>query len=108
MEVRGLSSIRMKKSSKNPEKEIKNIIFQFLDSKSYKLFVFGSRATGKAQKYSDYDVGILGKKAVPWSKVVLIEEALEESDLPYKVDVVDFSLVSSKFKKVALSKIEKL
>jgi len=98
----------MKKSSKNPEKEIKNIILQFLDSKSYKLFVFGSRATGKAQKYSDYDVGIWGKKSLSSKTKVLIEETLEESDLPYKVDIVDFSLISSKFKKVALSKIKKL
>ncbi len=98
----------MKKISENPEKEIKNIIFQFLDPKEYQVFIFGSRVTGKAQKYSDYDVGIRGKKSLPSKIKVLIEEALEESDLPYKVDIIDFSLVSPNFKKVALSKIKKL
>ncbi len=98
----------MKKKSKNPEKEIKNIIFQFLDPKEYQLFIFGSRATGKAQKYSDYDVGIRGKKSLSSKTKILIEEALEESDLPYKVDLVDFSLVSPNFKKVSLLKIKKL
>jgi len=90
------------------EAEIKKIIFQFLNPKDYQVFIFGSRVTGKAKKFSDYDVGIFGKKPVPWHVLSEIEEALEESDLPYKVDVVDFSLVTSNFKKVALLKIKKL
>jgi len=90
------------------QKEIKKIVFRFLDSKKCQAFVFGSRATDKAKKYSDYDIGVSGKKSVPWQKLALINEALEESDLPFKVDVVDFSLVSSDFKKVALSKVKKL
>jgi len=98
----------MAKISKKVEKEIKRIIFRFLNPKEYQVFIFGSRATGKAKKYSDYDIGILGKKPVPSQIIVLIEEAFEESNLPYKVDIVDFSLVSSKFKKIALSKIKKL
>ena len=88
--------------------EIKEIIFRFLDSKKYKIFVFGSRASGKAKKYSDYDIGIIGKKSVPWHILAEIEEALEESDLPYRVDIVDFSSVSNDFRKVALTKIKKL
>jgi len=34
-----------------------------------------------------------------------IESAFEESDIPYKIEVVDFSLVSERFKKIALQKI---
>ena len=98
----------MKRVLNNSEKEIKDIIFQFLDPKQYQVFIFGSRATGKAPKYSDYDIGIWGKKPLPPKIKILIEEALEESDLPYTVDVVDFSLVPSNFKKVALSKIKRL
>lgn len=90
------------------EKKIKKIIYQFINPKEYTVFIFGSRATGKARKYSDYDVGISGKNSIPSEVKILIEEALEESDLPYKVDVVDFSLLPTKFKKVALSKVKKL
>ena len=93
---------------KKPEEEIKRIIYRFLNPKEYQVFVFGSRATGKAKKFSDFDIGILGKKSVPSIAKFLIEEALEESDLPYKVDIVDFSLVSNNFRKVALSKIKRL
>jgi len=94
--------------SKKVELEIKKIIFQFLDPKKYKVFIFGSRAKGKAKKYSDYDIEILGKKPLPSYLKVLIEEALEESDLPFKVDIVDFFNVSEDFKKVALKNIKKL
>ena len=90
------------------ELEIKKIIFQFLDPKKYKVFIFGSRVKGKARKYSDYDIGILGKRPLPSYLKVLIEEALEESDLPFKVDIVDFSKVSEDFRKVALKNIKKL
>ena len=90
------------------EKEIKKIIFHFLNPLEYKVFIFGSRASGKAKKFSDYDVGIKGEKAIPGHIKVMIEEALEESDIPQKVDIVDFSLLSSNFKKVSLSKIKEL
>ena len=88
----------MTKTKQSPENEIKNIIFQFLDPEEYGVFIFGSRATGKAKKYSDYDIGILGTKSVPLNILAKINEALEESNLPYRVDVVDFSLVSKDFK----------
>lgn len=90
------------------EQEIKNIIFRFLDQKKYRVFIFGSRATGKAKKFSDYDMGILGKKPLSSDIKISIEEALEESDIPYTVDIVDFSLVSPTFKKTALAEIKYL
>lgn len=99
-------SLFMSKSQE--EKQIKEIIFRFLDPEKHQVFIFGSRALDRAKRYSDYDIGIWGKKSVPSVKKVLIEEALEESDLPYKVDIVDFRLVPQKFKAIALSKIKKL
>lgn len=93
---------------KDVEKELKEIIFRFVNPLEYKVFIFGSRSTGRAKKYSDFDIGIIGKKSVPWRILSLIEEAFEESDLPYKVDIVDFFLASQGFREVALSKIKKL
>jgi len=85
--------------------EIKKIIYSFLDPKEYRVFVFGSRTTERARKFSDIDIGIKSSKPIPWWKLSAIEEAFEESDLPYTVDVVDFNLVSEKFRQVAESKI---
>ena len=98
----------MKAALKNEEKAIKDIILRFIDPNEYQVFIFGSRATGKAGKFSDYDIGIEGKKPIAWKTLSLAEEAFEESDIPVKVDLVDFSLVSDKFRKIALSKTKKL
>ncbi len=98
----------MKTILNNEEKNIKDIVFQFIDPNEYKIFIFGSRATGAAKKFSDYDVGIIGKKPVEWKVLSLADEAFEESDFPFKVDIVDFSFVSDKFRKTALLKIKEL
>ena len=84
------------------EKEIKKIIFKRLSPREYKIFLFGSRAASKNRPFSDYDIGVLGSRALPTQSISLIEEELEESDIPYKVDVVDFYNVRPEFKKVAL------
>ena len=95
-------------AAKAAEKEIKNILQKYVDFKKHKVFIFGSRARGKARKFSDYDIGVIGRKPLDLKKIALIKGELEESDLPYRVDVVDFSTVSKNFKNIALSKIKKL
>ena len=87
------------------KKKIKNIILNNLPSGEFKVFLFGSRAIGNNSKWSDYDIGISGKRKLPISILAKIYNELEESDIPYKVDLVDFSNVSDKFKKSAMSKI---
>lgn len=98
----------MKTILNKEEKDIRDVVFKFIDSNEYKIFVFGSRATGKARKFSDYDIGVEGKKPIAWETMALAKEAFEESDFPFKVDLVDFSFVSDKFRKTALLKIKKL
>ncbi len=98
----------MPKNLTKTEKKIKEIVYSFLDPKKYAVFVFGSRATNKAKRFSDYDIGIIGEKPLPWHLLAEIKEAFEESDLPYKIEIVDFTNVSRNFKKIALKKIKKL
>jgi uncharacterized protein len=84
---------------------IKEIIFSVIDKNEYKVFMFGSRAAQKFKNYSDVDVGILGKK--PLGKLYYkIINLIEESVIPYKVDIVDFALVDEQFKNIALQEIE--
>ena len=84
--------------------QIKTIIRKHLPDPAYKIFVFGSRAEGdKHRKFSDVDVGILGPTQLEFMTKFNIEEDLENSDIPYLVDVIDFSKVNSKFKEIALS-----
>jgi predicted nucleotidyltransferase len=63
-------------------------------------WVFGSRATATAQRYSDLDLALEAEK--PLSPDVLgdIAEALSESDLPCKVDVIDLRSVDPAFRAI--------
>lgn len=89
-------------TQKQIENDIKKIIFKHLSPQKYQIFVYGSRATGRARKWSDYDIGIMGKSPIPKTLLWKTEEELEESDLPVIVRVVDFAKVDKEFKQVAL------
>jgi len=90
---------------KKLKNEIKSIIFRYLDPTETKAFLFGSRATGINVKFSDIDLGFESDKKIPYRVVSDIEEEFENSNLPYSVDVVDFSKVSNNFKAVAMKNI---
>jgi len=90
---------------KNLNNQIKTTVKKYLPGGDYKLFIFGSRATGESQQFSDLDLGILGPKMIPGHIKVKIEEELENSRIPCKIDVVDFKRVSDQFRDLALKKV---
>jgi len=62
--------------------------------------VFGSRVTGTAKKYSDIDLVIVGSEKISPTTLSLLKEAFQESDLPFRVDVLDWHSISQEFQKV--------
>lgn len=87
---------------------IRAIVRNHLPDPSYRVFLFGSRATGTARKFSDVDVGILGKKSVPGHVVEYIREDLENSNIPYIVDIVDFTTTDPSFRNLAMQNVHYL
>ena len=67
-------------------------------SPAVRAWVFGSRATATARRYSDLDLALEGENALSTDLLGDIAEALSESDLPYKVDVVDLRSVDPAFR----------
>ena len=61
---------------------------------------FGSRVTSAAKPYSDLDLAIAGSAALQADELRLLREAFENSDLPIRVDVVDWNAISSSFREV--------
>jgi uncharacterized protein len=61
---------------------------------------FGSRFKRTAKHYSDLDLAIVGSGKLPFKKISALRIAFEESDLPYRVDVLDWHSISPEFQKV--------
>ncbi|MBI3589722.1 MAG: nucleotidyltransferase domain-containing protein [Candidatus Liptonbacteria bacterium] len=78
-------------------KEVKKVVATHL-SKEYRMVLFGSWAKGDALETSDIDIGILGRKEVPWGVMVKILEEVENIPTLRKVDVVDLNSVSGDFR----------
>ena len=68
-----------------------------------RVSVFGSRAHGGARRYSDLDLALEWQRPLDPDVIGRIAEALSESDLPYKVDLVDLALVDPAFRACVLS-----
>ena len=65
-----------------------------------RAWVFGSRATGTARRYSDLDLALEADRPLDWATLADIAEALSESDLPIKVDVLDLRAVEPSFRRL--------
>jgi len=84
---------------------IKKILFSKLDQTKDKVFIFGSWAIGNNRKFSDIDIGIESKNPKIDNLISHLKEDLEESDIPYMIDLVNFKDTTKQFKQVAKQKI---
>lgn len=66
----------------------------------YEVWAFGSRAKRTAKEYSDLDLAIITDQPLGLSLSADIANAFEESDLPIKVDVVDWATTSENFRQI--------
>jgi predicted nucleotidyltransferase len=64
------------------------------------VWAFGSRATGRSKKYSDLDLCIKASHPLSLDVMSALAEDFSESDLPWKVDLVDWHSISDAFKAI--------
>jgi type I restriction enzyme S subunit len=64
------------------------------------VWAFGSRATGHARRHSDLDLALSGEGPLPPALLSQLAEAFDESDLPWKVDLLDWATTSAEFQAV--------
>ena len=67
---------------------------------------FGSRVKWTAKDYSDLDLAIVGSKPLTLRQGHRLAEAFEESDLPIRVDVLDWHTISEEFKRIITAEYE--
>jgi predicted nucleotidyltransferase len=74
--------------------ELRGMVLAALGEHDAAVWLFGSCARGDVRHMSDIDVGILPRGELPASFFATLAEAIEESTIPYYVDIVDLRKVA--------------
>ncbi|MBF0612263.1 MAG: nucleotidyltransferase domain-containing protein [Magnetococcales bacterium] len=64
----------------------------------HEVWAFGSRVKGTAREYSDLDLCVISDKPLDFGLQGDLLDDFAESDLPWKVDVVDWATTSASFR----------
>lgn len=78
--------------------EVRRIVLEALAPYPVRVYLFGSWSRGEARRTSDVDVALLSRTALPAWLVSRLRERLEESHVPYQVDLVDLSQTDPAFR----------
>jgi hypothetical protein len=76
---------------------LKDMARDVFEGEEVTVILFGSRAREDYLETSDVDVGVFPKGKMDKSKIALLRERIENSNIPYKVDVVDLSQAFKEF-----------
>lgn len=64
------------------------------------VWAFGSRVKGSARPTSDLDLCILGETSVGFTVLGRLMDGFSESNVPYKVDVIEWATIGPEFRDV--------
>ena len=79
-------------------KRVEHIVRRALSPHRANVYLFGSWARGLQRPASDIDVAIEGSGPLPPGVLAGLREALEESTIPYPVDIVDLADTEADFR----------
>ncbi len=82
--------------------QVRDIVLRYLRGHAARVYLFGSHAKGAPRRSSDVDVAIEPKATLPSGLLAELREALEESTVPWRVEVVDLSETDAAFRERVL------
>ncbi|MGF1639364.1 MAG: nucleotidyltransferase family protein [Rhodospirillales bacterium] len=82
--------------------EIRTIVLRHLRGRAAAVYLFGSHAAGTAGRFSDVDVAVDAEAPIPESVWAALAEALDDSTVPWRVDLVDLGRVDPEFRRRVL------
>jgi predicted nucleotidyltransferase len=74
------------------------MVLDALGERDAAVYLFGSHARGEVRHASDIDIAILPREDLPVAFFAELAETIEESRIPYEVDLVDLRRVSPAFR----------
>ncbi len=78
---------------------VQNILHKHLQN-NITVWVFGSRATWQTKDSSDLDLALEGQQKIEHNILLDLESDFEQSDLPWRVDIVDTHAITPTFAKI--------
>lgn len=66
------------------------------------VWAYGSRTKGTAKRYSDLDLAVITQEPLTFQKIATLENAFSDSELEWKVDILDWASASEEFKRIVL------
>lgn len=70
-------------------KAVQAILHRYIPDREVRAF--GSRVSGTVKPFSDLDLAVMGNIPLPAPILADLKDAFSESDLPFKVDIVDWA-----------------
>ncbi len=64
-----------------------------------RVWAFGSRVRGTARRFSDLELAVDAGRPLTFGDTAPLASAFEESDLPWRVDIVDVVTCSADFRR---------
>ena len=68
-----------------------------------RVWAFGSRVKGAARKTSDLDMCVDNQTPLSFEQLACIRDAFSESNIPYKVDIVDWQAIDDDFRAIIIA-----
>ncbi|MBI3244930.1 MAG: nucleotidyltransferase domain-containing protein [Deltaproteobacteria bacterium] len=83
--------------------DVRRLVLDMIGNERADVYLFGSWARGEATRLSDVDVAIDALVPLPRGTLARLRERLEESHIPYHVDVIDLARTASEFRRRVLA-----
>lgn len=83
--------------------EVRLILREVLGEGTAAIYLFGSWARGEATSLSDIDLAVEARVPLAPGTLARLRERLEESRVPYRVEVVDLNAVDPAFRRRVLA-----
>jgi predicted nucleotidyltransferase len=76
---------------------VRRILLKRLKKYNTRIYLFGSMARGEVRRTSDIDIAVLPVGSLPDGVFSQIREDLENSRVPYRVELIDLGKASPSF-----------
>ena len=89
MQIGKAARTGMNRTRERAIEELRRMVLAALGEHDAEVWLFGSCARGEVFQHSDIDIAILARDELPPGFFSDLAESVEESSIPYDVDIVD-------------------